>query len=128
MLPEETRSTADQFINKVYAASYVKLIVTCCKYVPQAWHNYKTKSTAGWSIDQILLDITGGVLSLVQLIIDSLLVADWSGITGNPVKFGLSNVSVFFDIIFITQHYVLYREQRTKALDEGNGEERPLLG
>lgn len=30
--------------------------------------------------------------------------------TGNPVKFGLGFASMFFDIIFMTQHYILYRE------------------
>jgi len=49
------------------------------------------------------------VLSILQLVIDSGLQADWSGITGNPVKLGLGNVSIFFDVIFMIQHYVLYR-------------------
>ncbi|CAI4210212.1 unnamed protein product [Parascedosporium putredinis] len=55
----------------VYAASYVKLLITL-------------------------------------LAIDSYLQQDWSGITGNPVKFGLGNVSLAYDAIFITQHYFLY--------------------
>ena len=33
---------------------------------------------------------------------------DWSGVTGDPVKFGLGFVSIVFDIIFMWQHYVLY--------------------
>lgn len=52
------------------------------------------------------MDFAGGILSLMQLLIDSSLQADWSGLTGNPVKLGLSNISLFFDIIFILQHYV----------------------
>lgn len=70
--------------------------------------NYRRKSTVGWSIIQQLLDFSGGVLSLLQLVIDSALQADWSGLVGNPVKLGLANISLIFDIIFITQHYVLY--------------------
>lgn len=77
--------------------------------MPQVWQNYKRKSTEGWSINQILLDFAGGIFSLAQLIIDASLQADWSGLTGNPVKFGLSNISMMFDIIFIFQHYVIYR-------------------
>jgi cystinosin len=96
---------------------YGKLAITVVKYTPQAWANYKRKSTVGWSIEQILLDLTGGVLSMAQLVLDSSLQADWSGITGNPVKFGLGNVSIIFDMIFIIQHYWLYRH-RGKA-DEG---------
>jgi len=75
---------------------------------PQAIANYRRKSTIGWSITQQLLDFSGGILSLVQLIIDSALQADWSGLTGNPVKLGLANISLLFDVIFITQHYLLY--------------------
>jgi cystinosin len=76
------------------------------KYCPQAYFNYKRKSTAGWNITQILLDFSGGILSIIQLFIDSALQADWSGLTGNPVKLGLSQTSLFFDAIFMTQHYM----------------------
>ena len=31
------------------------------------------------------------------------------GIFGNPVKFALGFVSIFFDLVFIFQHYILYR-------------------
>ena len=78
------------------------------KYIPQVVANFRRKSTIGWSIYQQLLDFSGGLLSLLQLVIDSSLQADWSGLTGNPIKFGLSNISLFFDIIFILQHFVLY--------------------
>lgn len=112
----------------MYTVSYIKLVVTAVKYIPQAWVNYKRKSTVGWSIDQILLDITGGVLSISQLVIDSSLQGDWSGLTGNPVKLGLGNVSIFFDIIFITQHYFLYRGARlTKKDTDLSGVYDPLL-
>ena len=96
---------------KIYAASWAKLVVTCAKYVPQAWHNYSVKSTSGWAINQVLLDSCGSVLSIAQLLIDSALQKDWSGVTGNPVKFALGNVSLFFDLIFICQHYVLYGDE-----------------
>jgi cystinosin len=102
--------------------------VTFVKYMPQVWVNYKRKSTKGWSIWQILFDVTGGVLSILQLVIDSSLQADWSGLTGNPVKLGLGNVSIFFDLIFITQHYFLYTEpQELKAEDNEDGSRESLL-
>lgn len=98
--------------------SWVKLIVTITKYIPQAWVNYKRKSTKGWAIEMILCDITGSFLSITQLFIDSWLVHDWSGITGNPLKFWLGNVSLFFDVVFMTQHYILYRGAgEKKAID-----------
>jgi len=104
----------------------VKLFVTVAKYIPQAWHNYKAKSTSGWSIDQVLMDAVGGVLSIAQLVIDSLLEGDWSGVTGNPVKFGLGNVSLLFDIIFMVQHYLLYGDT-DKMAGERLVEGSPLL-
>ena len=64
------------------------------------------------------MDVIGGVLSIVQLVIDSSLQNDWSGLTGNPVKLGLGNVSMFFDAIFIFQHYWLYRGARKLKTDE----------
>jgi len=83
--------------------------MTIVKYVPQVWVNYKRKSTVGWSIIQILLDFAGGILSILQLVIDSSLQTDFSGITGNPAKLGLGLISIVLDLIFMTQHYVLYR-------------------
>ncbi|KAL9107631.1 MAG: hypothetical protein Q9227_007534 [Pyrenula ochraceoflavens] len=111
-----------------FVDSYVKLIVTVVKYMPQVRANYQRKSTMGWSIGQILLDFSGGVLSIVQLLIDSSLQDDWSGLIGNPVKFGLGNVSIFFDVIFMTQHYVLYRHAgKERVEDNDSGSDEPLL-
>jgi cystinosin len=100
--------------------------------MPQVWLNYKRQSTEGWSIGQILLDLSGGILSLLQLVIDASLQPDWTGVVGNPVKLGLGNVSIFFDLIFITQHYLLYRHSRKVkvAIDDADSfdtQEEPLL-
>ena len=54
------------------------------------------------------MDVVGGVLSVVQVVLDSLLEGDWSGVTGNPVKFGLGIVTIGADAVFLVQHYVLY--------------------
>lgn len=58
-----------------------------------------------------MLDFTGGVLSIGQLVLDAYISDDWSGISGDPVKFGLGFLSIAFDLVFITQHYVLYRNR-----------------
>lgn len=105
------------------ALGYVKLTTVIVKYIPQAWVNYKRKSTTGWSIHPMLLDFAGGWLSLAQLAIDSALLNDWSGMTGNPVKFGLSNITIVFDIIFFLQHYVLYRHP-SKSMEYEEEDER----
>lgn len=108
----------------MYALSFVKLLITIVKYMPQVLTNYRNRSTQGWSIAQILFDFVGGILSIAQLCIDSYLQGDWSGVSGNVVKLALGNVSVFFDVIFITQHYVLYRGSHER---DGDGESDPLL-
>lgn len=50
---------------------YIKLAITLIKYVPQAVMNYRRKSTVGWSIGNILLDFTGGILSMLQMLLNS---------------------------------------------------------
>lgn len=104
---------------QMYAMTYVKLLVTVFKYVPQVVSNYRRKSTTGWSINQVLLDSAGGILSLCQLVIDSSLQTDWSGLTSNPVKLGLANISLMFDAVFLVQHYVLYRKDSDDKEDAG---------
>ncbi len=125
-LDNPTTTTNTPSNPQVYATSYVKLIITLIKFIPQIWTNHRRQSTVGWSIQQVLLDLVGGVLSIAQLLIDSSLQNDWSGLTGNPVKFALGNISFVVDAIFMTQHYVLYRERNGE--EEGaEGERRGLL-
>ncbi|KAI2608282.1 PQ loop repeat-domain-containing protein [Hypoxylon fragiforme] len=119
------------WLDVVYTISYVKLLITLVKYAPQLAYNFRNRSTKGWSIGQILLDFLGGLLSIAQLIIDSWLQGDWSGVTGNPVKFALGNVSMLYDLFFMTQHYVLYRDdgspkdgERDSLLERGEERQR----
>ena len=97
--------------------SYVKIVVTIVKYIPQAYMNYERKSTDGWNIMLVLLDLTGGVFSSGQMIIDGYNYNDWSSLLGNPTKFGIALVTYVFDFIFILQHYVLYRHSKLKTND-----------
>lgn len=96
--------------------------------------NYQRKSTIGWSIGNVLLDFTGGMLSMMQMILNAynygnwsantvtpnwlnidfirfsfLISDDWASIFGDPTKFGLGLFSVMFDILFLLQHYLFYR-------------------
>ena len=119
-----------------YYLSFVKLGVTMVKYIPQVYLNWRRKSTVGWSIENVLLDFTGGLLSLGQLVFDGWRKGmslhdtankadDWSGVTGNPVKFGLGFVSMVFDVIFIVQHYVVYKSHLKPGYSSINTEEDP---
>jgi cystinosin len=107
----------------IYWLSLVKLGVTLCKYVPQAVMNCKSRSTVGWSIHNVLLDFTGGFLSVAQLMLDGATLG-WSGLIGDPIKFALGFVSVVFDAVFMFQHYVLFTDRTDKAIGGRAGDER----
>ena len=96
------------WLDYLYMLSFCKIFISLIKYVPQVILNVKRQSTVGWSIWNILLDFTGGTLSILQLVLDCADLGDWTGITGNLAKFGLGFVSIFFDCIFMLQHYVLF--------------------
>lgn len=113
-----------KWIDVAYTLQYVKILISIVKCIPQAYLNYTRKATTGWSIHNIILDIFGGVLSFAQLILDSSLQSNWSGITGNPVKFCLSQLAIMIDLLFITQHYILYRhseesEPKFSSIEQG---------
>ncbi|KAI9319305.1 PQ loop repeat-domain-containing protein [Dichotomocladium elegans] len=116
-----------KWIDLLYYLSYIKLGISIIKYLPQAVLNFKRKSTVGWSIHNILLDFTGGVLSVAQLLLDASLSGDWSGVSGDPVKFGLGFVSIAFDLLFMTQHYILYRDRTDYYLNSVDEERRRLI-
>ncbi|XP_062533746.1 cystinosin homolog isoform X1 [Armigeres subalbatus] len=101
---------AFHWLDFLYILSYIKLSTTLVKYFPQAYMNFKRKSTEGFSIWNRLLDIAGGLLSILQMVINAWNFDDWQSIWGDPVKFGLGVFSILFDIVFIVQHYVLYRK------------------
>jgi cystinosin len=108
-------------LDALYIMSFVKMAISVFKYVPQVMHNYDRSSTFGWSIENIILDSTGGIFSILQVILDSCIVGNWSAITGNPVKFGLGLTSLVFDAVFLIQHYVLYRHN-VELISEGESE------
>ena len=86
------------WLDYLYMLSFVKLLITITKYIPQVLLNYKRQSTEGWSIWAILLDFMGGILSTLQLVLDCYNLNDWSGISGDPAKFGLGLISILFDV------------------------------
>jgi cystinosin len=95
-------------------------VISFVKYAPAAYWNYKRKSTKGWSIFNILLDLVGGVFSIAS---GALSVSNGLNIT----KMVLAIVTIVYDLIFVFQHYVLYRKRKVER-SEGMGEEEPLGG
>ncbi len=89
----------------------MKVIISFVKYSPQVYLNYTRKSTKGWSIQNTILDCTGGGLAFLQIFVDY-----YNRGTSDPFfakinfsKFLLGIVSVAFDVIFMIQHFVLYK-------------------
>ncbi|CAI2376616.1 unnamed protein product [Moneuplotes crassus] len=106
-------------ISMLRFTGYGKVVITFQKYIPQIVLNYRRKSTEGYSILGVIFDFSGGVLSIVQLVIDMILnglsTGEWSLFGGktdafNIVKFGLGVVSVILNTILIFQHFVLYSD------------------
>ena len=104
--------------NSLVYMGWCKVVISLIKYIPQVYSNYKRKSTIGWNIHNILLDFTGGAFSFGQNIVDSFrdefsVTSDGQSKGLNIAKFALSFISMFFDIIFMTQHYILYRNSNS---------------
>ena len=81
------------------------------KFAPQVYLHFQKKSTVGWSITMIFFDLIGGISSILQMVAISYNENDWSSFIGNPTKFGAGLLSILFDILFILQHYVFYRQK-----------------
>lgn len=58
------------------------MAVTLVKYIPQVALNHSRQSTEGWSIDNVLLDLSGGLLSVAQVLISCQVLSDWKAVTG----------------------------------------------
>ncbi|KAG2714730.1 hypothetical protein I3760_03G042300 [Carya illinoinensis] len=93
----------------------IQVFMTVIKYIPQAFMNFARKSTDGFSIGNILLDFFGGVTNYAQMVVQSIDQGSWVNFYGNIGKTLLSLVSIFFDIIFMCQHYVLYPEKNAQV-------------
>eukprot|EP00340_Litonotus_pictus_P005080 CAMPEP_0170520324 /NCGR_PEP_ID=MMETSP0209-20121228/5591_1 /TAXON_ID=665100 ORGANISM="Litonotus pictus, Strain P1" /NCGR_SAMPLE_ID=MMETSP0209 /ASSEMBLY_ACC=CAM_ASM_000301 /LENGTH=285 /DNA_ID=CAMNT_0010806547 /DNA_START=51 /DNA_END=908 /DNA_ORIENTATION=+ len=106
--------------NSIIYLGFMKAIVSLIKYMPQVRMNYVRKSTKGWSIFNIIMDLAGGLFSLVQNLIDTIfecgtVISHNETFLLNIVKYAISVIAIFFDIIFIIQHYCLYKQSPEEA-------------
>jgi LCT (Lysosomal Cystine Transporter) family transporter len=98
----------------IKSLGFVKVFISCIKYAPQAYLNYRRKATTGWSIGNVLLDFTGGILSILQMVVDALRIVPGTSTTvdasdfANVPKMLLGLESILFDVVFMVQHYLLY--------------------
>ncbi|KAG6659629.1 hypothetical protein I3843_03G045400 [Carya illinoinensis] len=105
----------------------IQVFMTVIKYIPQAFMNFARKSTDGFSIGNILLDFFGGVTNYAQMVVQSIDQGSWVNFYGNIGKTLLSLVSIFFDIIFMCQHYVLYPKKNAQVSPKLIEEDREPL-
>ncbi|KAI9121615.1 hypothetical protein K1719_008648 [Acacia pycnantha] len=92
----------------LYNLNTLQVFLTVVKYIPQAIMNFKRRSTDGFSITNILLDLSGAIASYGQMVVQSVDQGSWNNFYGNIGKLMLSLITVCFDSLFITQHFVLY--------------------
>ena len=92
------------WLTGLYLLSHLKVFITLVKFIPH-------QSTRGWSVGNVLLDLAGGLASLLQMILVALNSSDWTSFTGDFTKMGLSLISLGFDIFFLLQHFVLYKDR-----------------
>lgn len=103
----------DTHFNVVIYLGFQKVFISFIKYMPQVRSNYLRKSTEGWSILNIILDFVGGSFSFAQNLVDTFagsysIIKPGQNNSLNVAKFALSICSMFFDIIFLIQHFYLY--------------------
>jgi cystinosin len=103
------------FLDLIYLFLGFSVIKTICAvvfYIPQICTNYKYKSTKGFAILGVFFDLSGGLLSFIQLLIDSgNCQNEVSIIWGNPSKFLIGLWTVFANCLLIFQYiyYDIYR-------------------
>ncbi|KAL0450741.1 UNVERIFIED_CONTAM: Cystinosin [Sesamum latifolium] len=90
----------------------LQIVMTTIKYMPQAVFNFQRKSTSGFSMGYVSFDFLGSATSFCQMMVQSIDQRSWVNFYGNIGKTLLSLVSIFFDILFMVQHFVLYPSKK----------------
>lgn len=103
------------------------LDVSIFKWIPQLIMNHVQRSTEGFSIITVALDLVGSITSLAELVIASYLANDIPAIWGNPLKLGLSGITLLTDGWFVGQKLV-FGEKPLGKRDEGGERERLITG
>ncbi|KAF3444517.1 hypothetical protein FNV43_RR14209 [Rhamnella rubrinervis] len=92
-----------QTISKITIA-----IVSAVCLTAGAFMNFKRKSTEGFSMGYVLLDFSASVSNFAQLSVQSIDQGSWVNLYGDIGKTMISVISLFFDIVFICQRFLLY--------------------
>ncbi|KAL0331907.1 UNVERIFIED_CONTAM: Cystinosin [Sesamum calycinum] len=108
----------------------LQIVMTTIKYMPQAVFNFQRKSTSGFSMGYVSFDFLGSTTSFCQMMVQSIDQRSWVNFYGNIGKTLLSLVSIFFDILFMVQHFVLYPSKKTTDVSPSDDavSKEPMLG
>jgi len=101
-----------RYITAIGSFGYVKLLINCFKYLPQVLMNAQRQSTEGMSHWTYVLDLGGGITSILQNVINAMLHNDLEYILANLPKMLISATAVFYDSLILFQHFVLYAADR----------------
>jgi len=111
--------------NHIVYLGLSKVFINMIKYLPQIHSNYIRKSTKGWSIFNVICDILGGSFCLAQNYIELSLMPHFLGhqTVAAPKRTNFSKIllgclSVFFDSIFLFQHFKLYSNNNSDEAED----------
>ncbi|KAI5443361.1 cystinosin homolog isoform X1 [Lathyrus oleraceus] len=94
----------------------MQVLLASIKYIPQAVMNFMLKSTDGFCIGNVFLDFIGGISNVAQMVTQSIDQNSLVNFYGNLGKVLLSLVTLFFDILFMFQRFVLYPSNKTSLI------------
>ena len=80
----------------LYAVTNFSVITILISWLPQVLLNCKLKSTEGFTIWGVILDLLGGLLSVLQLIFDAYNRSDPTAIQGDFAKLFIGLISIFY--------------------------------
>jgi cystinosin len=92
-------------IGYISLMGYYKLLSSLLKYIPQLLWNRKRESTQGWSVCSVFMDLTGGIFSVLEIILELVFIYHFKL---NITKLLLGSLTIIYDLLFVYQHYILY--------------------
>ena len=92
----------------VFSLSYIKLVSTLIKYLPQILLNRKRQSTSGFNVWTAVFDFIGGLFSFLQVLSQSIYEGSADHLKVHIVKTLVGLMTVIKNYILMMQHYVWY--------------------
>jgi cystinosin len=96
------------WLDFIYVVTSFSVVSIMMSFWPQAVMNCRRQSTTGFNSLGVLLDFVGGSLSILQLYVDAMNQHDRSAIQGDVTKLYIGSIYIFYDLLFLTQRYILY--------------------